>query len=136
MITDRLYDLADHDGIEVICGAKLSLNKSISVKDGENLYIGIDDSAMTTSAEERVHLAHELGHCETGSFYNMYSPIDNRGKCEEKANEWAIHNLIPEEDLRSVIASRDGEISVWELSEHFDVTEPFMQKALTLYFKS
>ena len=32
-------------------------------------------------------------------------------------------------------ASARGDISVWELSEWFDVTEDFMRKALTFYFK-
>ena len=68
MITDKLYLEAEESGITVLCGAELPLTKSLSAElpDGE-MFIGIDDSAMSTRAEERVHLAHELGHCVTGS---------------------------------------------------------------------
>lgn len=44
MISDKLYLEAEQNGITVICGAKLPLTKSVSVKDGEDMYIGIDDS--------------------------------------------------------------------------------------------
>lgn len=71
MISDKLYLEAEQNGITVICGAKLPLTKSVSVKDGEDMYIGIDDSAMETHADERTHLAHEIGHCMTGAFYSI-----------------------------------------------------------------
>ena len=43
-------------------------------------YIALDPSLSDT--QQRVRLAHELGHCETGSFYNRYSPYDLRERCE------------------------------------------------------
>lgn len=134
MITDTLYSQADSDGIEVLCGAHLPLTKSVSLNMDNKMFIGIDDTAMQTSAEERVHLAHEMGHCETGAFYSLYSPIDNRHWCENKANIWAIHKLIDQDILCNLIKSRDGEIGVWELADYFDVTESFMNMALEYYF--
>ena len=70
MISDKLYLEAEQSGITVLCGAELSLTKSVSVElpDGE-MFIGIDDSVMRSRAEERVHLAHEIGHCVTGAMY-------------------------------------------------------------------
>ncbi len=133
MRTDELYIRAEQCGISVICDVPLPETKSISADIGGELYIGIDSRVMETSAEERVHLAHELGHCETGAFYSMYSPIDNRQWCENKANKKAYELLISRSELASLIKKSSGEIGMWELAEHFDVTEEFMRKAVECY---
>ena len=135
MISDTLYLEAERSGITVICGADLPKTKSVSIEfpDGEQ-YIGIDDSAMRTRAEERVHLAHELGHCVTGAMYNMYCPIFPRQRYEKIADAYAIKKLVNEHELHRIIDERCGDISIWELSEYFDVTENFMRKAVEYYF--
>lgn len=137
MITDRLYLEAEESGITVLCGAELPLTKSLSavLPDGE-MFIGIDDEAMCTRADERVHLAHELGHCVTGAMYNYRCPIKTRGRCERIADVYAIKKLVDEDELRRVIDERCGDISIWELSEHFDVTEDFMRKAVDFYYEN
>ena len=44
---------------------------SMSVMDeGGRCAIGMDLPSRHTETEQRVRLAHELGHCVTGSFYN------------------------------------------------------------------
>ena len=136
MISDKLYLEAEQSGITVLCGAELPLTKSVSLAlpDGA-MFIGIDDSVMQSRAEERVHLAHELGHCVTGAMYNIRCPIMPRQRYERIADAYAIKKLVVEDELRRVIDDREGDISVWELSEWFDVTEDFMRKALAFYFK-
>lgn len=108
----------------------LPCNGSVSVEIGDICYVGIDDSQMT-EAERKVHLAHEIGHCETASFYRPYSPIDQRSKHEAQANKWAIKKLLPKQELISVMEK--GITEVWEIAEHFAVTEDFVKKALNLY---
>ena len=97
MISDKLYLEAEQSGITVLCGAELSLTKSVSVElpDGE-MFIGIDDSVMRSRAEERVHLAHEIGHCVTGAMYNVHCPIIPRQRCERIADAYAIKKLVDE----------------------------------------
>ncbi len=135
MTSDKLYLEAERAGVIVDCSVKLPESKSMSLDIDSNLFIGIDDRIMQSRAEERVHLAHELGHCMTGAFYSLYSPIDNRGYCERKANDYAIKKLIDEDELRKIIKEYNGEIGIWELAEHFDVTEDFMRKAVEYYFE-
>lgn len=94
-------------------------------------YIGMDPFQIETSAQERVHLAHELGHCKTGSFYNVYSALDVREKQEKKADRWAVMQLVPAAELREAFSS--GVVEVWELAEYFDVTEDFIRKAIEIY---
>lgn len=107
-------------------------NGSVSIWDGQNSYvIGMDASALDGGAQERVHLAHELGHCVTGSFYNRYTPFDSRLRHEYRADKWAVRRLIPAEALDEAVAA--GYTEIWALAEHFGVTEEFMRKAVCLH---
>ena len=74
--TLELHRLAEAEGIPVI-RFSLPENGSLSIQDGQGqCYIGMDE--LETEAQRKVHLAHELGHCLTGSFYNRYAPRDLR----------------------------------------------------------
>ena len=126
-----LYALAEQQNIEVI-EASLPENGSLSLMDDfGNCYIGIDQSVMDGDALELVHMGHELGHCLTGSFYNRYSVFDLRQRHENRADKWAILQLVTEEALDEAVA--DGCCEIWELSERFGVTEQFMKKAVCYY---
>ena len=92
-------------------------------------YIALDPSLSDT--QQRVRLAHELGHCETGSFYNRYSPYDLRERCEHRADRAASERLIPEQELDEAVAL--GNTQLWQLADWFGVDEPFMRKAVCLY---
>lgn len=126
-----LYALAEQLGI-VVLSFSLPECESISLESDDNYYIGIDDMQLDSSKEERVHMAHELGHCVTGSFYNEYSLVDNRGKCEATADRWAVKKLINKDELLRQI--KNG-MEVWDLAEYFNVTEDFVRKAYHLYFE-
>lgn len=130
MKTNELYNIAEKNNIE-IKSFKLSKIKSTSISIGDDYYIGIDEKNIETTAEERTHLAHELGHCMTGSFYNMYSEYDIRAKHEYRADKWAVLHLIPKDKFISLL--KKG-YRIWELAEYFEVTEDFIRKAYHLYF--
>ena len=79
-----LYDLAKQENIEVI-QFPMSLNGSMSIMDDNgDCFIGIDESMQDGGTQERVHLVHELGHCITGSFYNIYAAVDCRQRHENR----------------------------------------------------
>lgn len=127
----KLYDLARDKGIGVADFA-LPCNGSMSImtEDG-SCYIGIDPEIRDGGPRERVHLSHELGHCLTGSFYNIHAAIDHRQRHENRADKWAIRQLVPVAKLDDAIAT--GCTQLWELAEHFGVTERLMKKAVCLY---
>ena len=132
METLKLYNLAEKSGITV---DRFSLpeNRSVSLLHDGKLYVALDNN-IKTKAEERVCLAHELGHCETLALYNMYAPIDVRSKHENKADRWAIKRLVPEEKYRRAL--RNGYTDINSLAEFFDVTDEFMKKAVQYYSKN
>ena len=131
MQTGNLYEIAKQQNIEVL-SYPMSQNGSMSVmlEDGR-CFVGMDDSVRDGSVQERVHLSHELGHCVTGSFYNIHAAIDHRQRHENRADKWAISQLIPVDALDEAVA--DGCCEIWELAERFGVTEQFMKKAVCLY---
>lgn len=131
MYNQDLYEYAQQKQI-IVERLKIPKNKSLSVRIQNKDFIAIDECAMENSAEERTHLAHELGHCETGAFYEMYSPFEVRGKAEYKANKWAVLKCIPKDELVDLL--RKG-YQRWELAEHFGVTEKFVETACTYYFE-
>ena len=104
--------------------------KSFSVAVDDTYAIAINHSAISPG-EDKTVLFHELGHCDTESFYNEYSPCDVRKKHENRADKWAIKKLIPKDELDEAVA--DGCTELWELAEHFGVTEEFMRKAVCWY---
>ena len=127
--TQSLYRYAERKRIEVI-NYPLPETASMSIDVG-NGYIGMDYTRLETEADERVHLAHELGHCTTGAFYSRYARLDIRQRHENRADKWAIRRLISQEALDDAVA--DGHIEIWDLADFFGVTEEFMKKTICLY---
>ncbi len=128
---NELYEIAEENGIDVD-SFKMKVVESVSIMDDDgNCFIAIDPDKLVSESDEQIKLAHELGHCLTGAFYNRYSSLDIRQKHERRAESWAIRNLLPEEDLKDAISS--GICEIWDLAEHFSLPEEFIRKALSLY---
>lgn len=135
MVNDNsdLYALAQSNGTIIECfDLPNVVSTSVMFPDGST-FIGIDPFGIDSTATERVCLAHELGHCVTGSFYNIYARCDLREKHERKATKWAIKKLIPLSQLNYAISM--GIFEVWDLADYFNVTEEFIKKALSYYIE-
>ena len=128
MRTDSLYRYADLANI-ALHYADLPECKAFSMQNGNRCVVALH--RKTTAAEERVFLAHELGHCETLSFYDLEAPLTVREKCERKADRWAIAHLVPKRDY--LAALRAGYTELWRLADYFEVTPEFMEKAVEYY---
>lgn len=126
-----LYKMAEESGVVV---DEFPMKKCVSFSlmdlDG-GCYIAIDPLKLQSSQQERIILGHELGHCQTGSFYNSYSSFDIRKRHENRADKWSIIHLVPEKELNEAISA--GFTQVWQLAEYFDVPCEFMAKALHWY---
>ncbi len=131
MDIQRLYDFAKQQNIGVFSYPLPQTGSLSLMTDRGDCYIGMDDSIRDGDVQERVHLSHELGHCVTGSFYNIHAAVDCRQRHENRADKWAVRALIPVEALDSAIA--EGCTEVWELAERFGVTEDFIRKTVCYY---
>lgn len=131
METQSLYTLAQQQNIEVLSFSMPNCG-SMSIMDDDGVCaIGMDPSLTCNGNLERVHLSHELGHCVTGSFYNIYAAVDHRQRHENRADKWAIRRLIPVSALDNAVA--EGCTELYELADRFGVTESFMRKAVCYY---
>ena len=129
MVTnDDLYGIAERRGHVVVCES-LTETPSFSLQTNKRCYIAIDQRLNVQ--QEREALAHELGHCEYGGFYNRYSKYDIRAKAERRADKWAFARLVPYGRLMQAV--RHDITEVWELAELFDVSCEFMQRAIAYY---
>ena len=126
-----LYEYAEDQGIDVDW-VPLEQATSLSIPLPVGSYaIAVNPWKLDTLEQETVCLAHELGHCKTGSFYNRHAALDIRQKHENRADKWAIQHLIPVEDLDEAVV--EGCEDIPALSEHFCVTEDLMRKAVCWY---
>ena len=127
----ELYSIACKNNITV---DKFPFSKveamSLMDLDGQ-CFIGLNPATIRSDADERNKLAHELGHCLTGAFYNQYSSFDCRQRHENTARKWEIAYLIPVSALEDAVAS--GYTEAWQLSELFSVPEALIHEAVCWY---
>lgn len=130
---EHLLDLASANGIDIDeYELKTAEALAIPLSDG-SCAIAIAPSKIKSQSDGIVKLAHELGHCIRGVFYTELCPLENRERCEHKANVWAARRLVPWPELKEAV--RDGKTEIWELSEYFSVTEDFMRWVVNFYTK-
>jgi Zn-dependent peptidase ImmA (M78 family) len=96
----------------------------------DNQDIIVINNRLKTLKEIKLSLTHELGHYFTGTiyFYNMDKYYI--AKCEYKALKWASMFLMPKDKI--VEAINKGITEVWELAEHFEVSEELVRFRLCL----
>ena len=132
MTLEELYNIAQSENIDIYAAA-FPLSQSVSIMDDNlNCYIGIDYDLIHSSAEEKRKLAHEIGHCIRGAFYNQHSKLDLISKHEYSADKWACDTLLPKDDMQE--AFELGYVEVWQLADYFDVPEELIKKALWIHF--
>lgn len=128
---NELLEIADAEDI-LIVDRKLNNAASMCIVDeNQQCLICIDSSKLHGEADAKVKLAHELGHCVSGAFYNIYSPLDLRSRHEHKADSWAFQKLVSHEKLDAAVLK--GNTEMWELAEFFDIPQDYMEKIVRYY---
>lgn len=87
--------------------------------------------AGLTSAEKLSIVAEELGHYKTTSGDILDQTITSNIKQELSARKWAYEKVIPLSEL--MLAFKQNIVEVYDLAEHFEVTEEFMRECLKHY---
>lgn len=93
--------------------------------------IALDPLKFKDLPDEKYKLAHELGHSVTGALYRLDTPLDERGRSEQRADRWAIQRLLPFDTLRQAI--HGGRDTPAELAEYFQLPQVLIEKAIAYY---
>lgn len=125
-----LYDELNSAGVRFYHW-DLDDGQATTIETGGNYGIFMDFHNISTEAEELVTVAHEGGHVFTGATHKVSSPYDLIAKHEYKADKWAVQRLISADALDAAVA--EGYTDIYSLAEHFNVTVPFMKKAVCLH---
>ena len=126
---DPIEGLAKKKG-HLIYDAPLKENKSFSIEAPDST-CSIFISNVISRKERRACLAHELGHCEYGGFYNQNTSYELQTRIEYRADKWAYLKLASPGEVKE--AAKAGCSEVWEFAEWFDITEEYMAKILAFY---
>jgi len=108
-----------------------------SQRDENDYAIFFNEYAFETSSERFVALAHEKGHCDSGAFYNIHTPLITREFCERRAWRHAILDHLPFDKLMDAFEAcktADG-VTVFDLSEYLDLSEDFIIQAIEDYIR-
>lgn len=131
MTVNELYALSALKGITVH-SVKCPKSKAISLSIDGDKFIGIDKNVFKSEYDERLLLAHELGHSLTDGYYTALDNPINIKRMEHRATKKTIELLIPEAELSQTLY--EG-VTLFELSEIFSVPEDLIKKAMWLYYR-
>ena len=93
--------------------------------------IFIDFNKIETLYDEFRYIAHEYGHCVSGSTHKLMSKFDLIEKHEYRANKSAILEFLPLDKIEEAINA--GYQELWEISEYLDMPQDFVEKAIKFY---
>ena len=129
MNVDDLYQYAEDHNIQV---DDVKTGKdSLCLRFRGRECIAIDMKLLRTAAELKRAVAHEIGHCATGSFYNVHSKFEVVTQRERRAAVWAYKKLVTEDELHEAV--RQGNTEMWQLAEYFDIPQEYMAKIVCFY---
>ncbi|SJZ59826.1 ImmA/IrrE family metallo-endopeptidase [Anaerorhabdus furcosa] len=127
---DSLLNYADDNNYPVFF-KRMNVTKSLSVELDDMLCINIDESKFETESEKIVCLAHELGHCISGTLYTINHSNLYRGSAEYRADYRAAQLVMPIDELKECILKEITE--VYDLATFFGITEEFVKRILYIY---
>lgn len=107
--------------------------KSVSIRLNKSGDWGIflDTDQLAGTRNEYSTMLHESGHYATGTTHAVNSPYDLVEQHENRADKWAVRRAVSKEQLDAAVAA--GHTELWDLAEHFDITEDLMRKVICLY---
>lgn len=131
MTLKSFYEFADKSNIPVIPFPLGDLEAMSYMDNKGRSYIGIDPERISSEQDEKMKLAHELGHAAQGAYYNRYAACDVWKKQENKADRWAFEHLVSKKEIHEAI--KHGYVENWQLSELFDVPPETMARICHYY---
>lgn len=93
--------------------------------------IFLDFEQFETMADYTAALAHEVGHCATGTTHAVHSPFELISQHENRANRWHYERYLPFSYLHSLM--QQGYTEPWQLAEASGWPESTIRAALHYY---
>jgi hypothetical protein len=114
---EQLYDELEKYNIPVV---KVDFhNKKAGIaSNGKDTVIAVDYKKIEDSKEEKMIIAEEKAHYETGALYLINADKTTIDKMEYKANKKVYNELIPLKELKKLC---EKGLSVVELSDYFGI---------------
>lgn len=126
----ELYENLHQSGVKCFTWP-LDENQAMIIELSGKYALFMDFDQIPNQAQETAIVAHEAGHIATGCTHRVSSPLDLICRHEYRANKWAIHRLIPKDELYSYYSR--GYTQPWEIAEQMGLPEGFIRKAMAFY---
>lgn len=130
MDINNLYKKINDSGIDVF-HHNYNCIKAVTIEIDKNYAIFINENLMQDSDEEFCAMAHEYGHCKSGSTHKLHSKFDLICRHEYRANRRAVLDFLPFEQIKQAINC--GCETIYEFSAYLDMPETFIKTALHHY---
>jgi len=106
-----------------------------SMRDAGDYAIFMNERAFKAEDERLEALMHEKGHCDSGAFYSVYTPLITRARCECRAWRRAVLDNLPFEVLEEACeACKTAEgIDICDVSDYLDMPASFIDRACEEY---
>ena len=130
----QLYGYAEQKGI-IVAPWKIDNRKACAIKMKREYHILMNDRLIDGERDERVTLAHELGHCRSDRMYYLQDYCNplykaNIAKAERKAKDEACRLLVSPDELKKALRENDTEYAA---AESLDLDVPSFREIVTYY---
>ena len=130
----QLYGYAEQKGV-IVAPWKIDNRKACAIKMGQNYHILMNNRLIDSGRDERVVLAHELGHCRSDRMYYLQDYCNplykaNIDKAERKAKDEACRLLVGPDELKKALRENDTEYAA---AESLDLDVPSFREIVTYY---
>lgn len=130
MDLSKIYNKIEADNIKVFPFGVDGI-KAVTIETDNKYGIFVNSKEIRNLSEEFSVLAHEYGHCASGSTHALYSPYDLICRHEYRADRQSVLEFLPIELIEEAI--NKGCIHTHEFAEYLDMPEDFVRLAFKHY---
>lgn len=105
--------------------------KAVTIETDNRYGIFVNHEEIVDKNEEFCVLAHEYGHCKSGTTHKLSSPFSLICQHEYRADRRAILDFLPIDKIKRAI--EEGSQTLYEIAEYLDMPEEFVSKAIQHY---
>ena len=127
---DDVYKKIDEKNIELFT-RRMKYCDAATIEVNKAYGIIIDQTQLKDRNDEFMALAHEYGHCESGTTHKLDSEFQLIGQHENRANRAAVYEFLPVEKIKD--AFKHKYFDYWEIADYLDMPEPFIIMAIEIY---